>query len=685
MIALYVAFAALYSVAPPLKPGWMYAISMLSAAVLLGIVFAIMRSAPWQWVQPLTLIGALVSGANALLFVAISNEPAQTVVLIIILLGASYLFLSLRYTCITVAISVLAWLAVTWGFDFDARLHWLINLGTASAVSVLITWSHSRLVGRLEERTAAEVTARDQIELQAEHLAEARDGALASVRAKSEFLANMSHELRTPMNGIIGISHLLLADDLTSDQRDYVTTLISSSESLLTIVDDILDFARIDAGKLDLQTRPLEIGSQVQSVVKLLRPRADAAGIDLSAQVGDRVPPWVMGDPARLRQVLINLVGNALKFTEKGSVRVEVSLDDDADDSTKTSTRKLRIAVTDTGVGIPADRMTAIFEPFSQLDSSSTRSQQGTGLGLTISRRLVALMGGTLTAESTVGEGSTFWFTAVVEPCDPVASTTAAEVPARERRRSNGQPTILVVEDNAVNQLVIVKLVEALGYEVDVVEDGAAAIRAVAESNYALILMDCQMPEMDGYEVTAEIRRKETADEHVPIIAVTAHAMRGDRERCLEAGMDDYLAKPLRPADLEAAIDRWANPARNRVGSFLDPDTLDDFLRHQGPEFVTHLIGRYLSDAQERLTQIRAASAVDNLTEVISQAHSLKGSSALVGARTMMDLCAEVQAACDADDPAKITASIAGLSAELSSMAAAAEIAEEPAAQQLNS
>ena len=493
-------------------------------------------------------------------------------------------------------------------------------------------------LGRVAERERA-----------AAQLATARDAAMEASRLKSEFLATMSHEIRTPLNGVIGLNELLQRTSLDDDQRRLAEGVQGASRALLSIINDILDFSKIEAGELELEEVDFEVRPVFEQGVALLAETAHDKGIALSVSVDEDVPPRLVGDPTRLGQVLANLLSNAVKFTTFGEVRVRVYVDASDDDGVL-----LGVEVADTGIGIRQDQMDRLFEPFRQADASTTRTYGGTGLGLAISRQLVTALHGDIGARSEPGEGSTFWFTARLGAARAGVRRLEPEVDRTGDRVQHGH--VLLVEDNDVNQLVALGFLEALGWTADVAVNGEEAVRLAAEAGYDAgydaILMDLQMPVLDGFAATRQIRAAEGHGRRVPIIAMTASAFEAEREKCLAAGMDDFLTKPVDSSRLASVLRTRApgpvpaprpaagEPPEESSTAVLDPSRIEELLEMgEGAQvLVDRAVDNFVAGAPQTVSGLQSAVERRDGDELRALAHRLKGSALNLGAARVAEV-----------------------------------------------
>ena len=515
-------------------------------------------------------------------------------------------------------------------------LPYVLALVVAAVAIVLLLAERARLARQVQQEKASREAAETRSQ--------------AAEATKTEFMANMSHEIRTPINAVIGMTELLLRDSLAAQQRDKIAVVDTSAHALLALVDDLLDLSRIDAGQLRLRPEDFRLKTLIDEVVRISSPRASAKGLRLEVEIAAGTADALHADAARLRQVLLNLTSNAIKFTSEGQVRIAARVE-----GASLASGALRFEVSDTGIGISPRLLNRLFEPFVQADTTAARRVGGAGLGLAISKKLIERMGGEIGVESKMGSGSNFWFRVPVAAASAPLPETPPDLPVF----SPGL-RLLVVEDNPVNQRVMLGQLAALGLDADAAEDGHLALDALAQNSYDAVLMDVQLPGLDGYEATRRWRELEdpARTKRVRVVAVTAHAIEGEKERCLAAGMDDFLAKPFRLAELARTLARWlpsrpaeageppAPPARAKESALLDPQRIEELRalgRRTGRDLLASLAGLFRQSGSQQLEELRQAfEALDPLAAKRA-AHTLKSSAGNIGATELADLARAIE------------------------------------------
>ena len=500
---------------------------------------------------------------------------------------------------------------------------------------------------------------RDEFQKTLSDLVEAREAALEAARLKSQFMATMSHEIRTPMNAVLGMTELLLKTDLNSQQLDFVQTLKTSGDNLLAIVNDILDFSKLEAGGMRLDYQEFDLRSTLENILYLLASQATKKGLKLDCTIPPDLSLKLMGDASRLRQILTNLIANAIKFTEAGFVTISVDREESFNSQFNPSIIALRFTVKDTGIGISTIDQQKLFQSFSQVDATTTRQYGGTGLGLAICKQLVQLMDGEIGVRSQPGNGSTFWFTATfsISTVNRISSINHQTEYRKKDVETLKKIEILLVEDTRVNQKVLLYQLQLLGYQADCANHGREAIDKLAESEYQIVLMDCQMPVLDGYKATKILREREGKDRHLVIIGLTAHAMSGDREKCLAAGMDDYLAKPISMEKLSAILEKWSphsrqsrngleaigdNAAHRDRPSPIDSDRLQQITGGDA-RFELELLQCFVDQTEIYIADALTALETKNAIALKQHAHRIKNGSANVAVRLMPELAEKLE------------------------------------------
>lgn len=604
----------------------------LTGIALLAIGWRAHRQPPpLMWSVHLAGAIFLVVTATVTVGYALSRDPSEFYLFVLVQFAAAALVHNRSWLFTIMAFGDLGWMVTSL---FVADVNWVKSVGYLCGLSVVavgLNWTRGKTLVSMEG-----------LRLAAERASE----------TKTELMANLSHEVRTPMNGVLGLSALLLDTQLDEKQKKMVLAIRESTDALVGVVDEVLGFARLRKGLVEIERAPFDIGVLLDGVVALMQPRAAAKGLQLESQIQGFTSRRLVGDAGRIRQVLINLLSNAIKFTESGSVRVTAEVVGRSDKVA------IRLSVRDTGRGIPEQSLDRLFTRYNHEPTGSGGRTDGTGLGLAISKELVELMGGTLGVQSTAGEGTTFWAELDLDP-GPDDTLRVTDAQGSEDTWIREGVRVLLAEDNPTNRMVTRALLKKLSCDVDVALDGREALQKVEVNDYDVVLMDCHMPLMDGFQATRRIRRIHRSDS-LPVIALTASVTEADRSRCLESGMNDTIDKPVHVSALAKALERWVpvigrSPAQP-VSTLPPPAALDlEMVRRlvsldgEDDDFIRDVMGAYVDQLEESVSTLRNALKEKDMESVRLTAHSIKGASKQIGATRMGDLLGAIERASEPD------------------------------------